>query len=465
MLTSLSEKRIWSFTPALILACVAISLLFVLHPRLGIRDVDGYAYIMGARSLHEGKGYRSLTGEAFNHWPPGYSLVLSVFSDSIHAAMLVNYLSFGVAVGLLYYLLRQSGWSWQAAGGFSTTLASGFFRLLANQAHADILTYALFFAAICVSQWRKSRMLPSLTWACLIPVKLIAVVFLPAALVADRIAFRQGWKNLLRLYIPGVVASVTVIASILFFNYVTIGTWIPSSDKHTSLKMLISGTRGFLYSIPREFLFNWHGSAMAPFPRIAFPAVVLLAATCVFSLRPAAECKWFTVYGVSCLVCSGLLLCVRWYDPFVRLVGYGLIILFLGFRPKRWANPIWLLYGFLSLAIAGVNATTVNSLGCNDPRYADLAVQVRSHYRASEIVATNSFHLLDLHANIPSVPLTDYGDTAQYETFLWITLPSFDPGASPVTAIAHPGQDWCEQRQFAGGILFSRCKHSGGQAR
>src|SRR6266576_3067063 len=125
MLTSLSEKRIWSFTPALILACVAISLLFVLHPRLGVRDEDGYAYIMGARSLHEGNGYRSLTGEAFNHWPPGYSLLLSVFPDGIAAATVINYLSFGAAVGLLYYLLRQSGWSWQAAGGFAIVLASG----------------------------------------------------------------------------------------------------------------------------------------------------------------------------------------------------------------------------------------------------------------------------------------------------------------------------------------------------
>src|SRR5205807_2276833 len=113
-------------------------------------------------------------------------------------------------------------------------------------------------------------------------------------------------------------------------------------------------------------------------------------------------------------------------------VGYGLIILFLGFRPQRWANSLWLLYGCMSLAIAGVNAVTVNSLGVNDPRYADLAAQVRSELSGSKVVATNSFHLLDLHSNIPSVPVTDYGDAAQYETFLWVTLPSFDPGASPV---------------------------------
>jgi hypothetical protein len=465
MLTSTSEKHVPSAVTAGLLSCAATAFLFVLHPRLGVRDVDAYAYIMGARSLHEGNGYRGLTGEAFNHWPPGYSLLLSVFPDSMTAAMIINYLSFGLAVGFLYYLLRQSGWTWQAAGGFSLVLASGFFRLLANTPHADIFTYALFLASICaVTQWRQSRLLPSLTWALLIPVKLIAVVFLPPALFADSITSRHDWKNILRTYLPGLVASSVAIAGILFFNYLTIRTWIPPSHAHTSLEMLFSGAGIFIISIPREFLFNWHGSVTSPLPRIAFPACMLLAAICLLSLRPAAEGKWFRVYGALYFVCSGLLLLVRWYDPYVRLVGYGLIILLLGFRPRRWADPIWLSYGFMSLAVGAVNAVTVNSLGSNDPRYADLAAQVRSYYEDSKIVATNSFHLLDLHANIPSVPVTDYANAAQYETFLWVTLPSFDPGSSSVTTIAHPGEDWCEQKQLVGGILFSRCKHSGGQA-
>jgi hypothetical protein len=123
MVTNFSEKRIPLFSAALLLSCLAISLLFVLHPRLGIRDVDGYAYIMGARSLHQGNGYRSLTDEAFNHWPPGYSLVLSLFSDSIRAAILVNYFSFGVAAGTgllspsaVWLELASSRWFFYRAG-------------------------------------------------------------------------------------------------------------------------------------------------------------------------------------------------------------------------------------------------------------------------------------------------------------------------------------------------------------
>lgn len=465
MLTSRPEQHMSSAIAPVLLACLAAAVLFVWHPRISVLDEDGYAYIMGARSLHEGNGYRGLTGEAFNHWPPGYSLLLSVFPNAISAAMVINYLSFGVAVGSLYYLLRHSGWTWQAAGGLSAALAAGFFRSLANIVHADIFSYALFLVAICaVTMWRQSRLLPSLAWAFLIPIKFIAVVFLPPALLADRIASIRNWRGVVRWYLPGLLACSAGIASILIFNYVTIRTWIPRSHEYTSLKMLFAGARTFLISIPREFLFGWHGSVTAPFPHIAFPACLILAAVCLISLRPAPDGKWFVVYGVLCLVCSGLLLGVRWFEPSVRLVGYGLIVLFLGFRPRRWANPIWLLYGFISLAIACVNAVTVNSLGSNDPRYAELAAQVRPYHEGAKIVATNSFHLLDLHANIPSVPVTDYGNAAPYDSFLWVTLPSFDPGASPVTTIERPGPDWCEKKKFVGGILFSRCKDAGLQA-
>jgi hypothetical protein len=142
------------------------------------------------------------------------------------------------------------------------------------------------------------------------------------------------------------------------------------------------------------------------------------------------------------------------------LLGYGLIVLFLGFRPQRWANPIWLLYGFASLAVGVVNATTVNSLASMDPRYAALATQVREKYEGSKIIATNSFRLVDLHANIPSVPVSDYDEASKYQLFLWVTLPNYDPASSAVITMARPGQGWCEENQFVGAIMFARCAHS-----
>ena len=291
-----------------LLFCFSVLFMFLLHPRLGIRDVDGYAYIMGARSLHQMTGYRSLTGEAFNDWPPGYSLLLSVFRDPVPAALVLNYLSFGATIGLLYYLLRRLGWTWQAGLGFSVTLASGFFRLLANTAHADMLTYALFFAAICFAIQGPARTLPALIWAFLVPVKLIAVVFLPSAVAADSIAARQDWKSLLRSYIPAVIATAIGIGSILAFNALTVRTW--DLHEESSLKVLASGAKSFIISIPRTFLFNWHGSVTAPFPLIAFPVCMLLAAICLCSLRPTPDGKWLRIlWGIMPRMLWALALC------------------------------------------------------------------------------------------------------------------------------------------------------------
>ena len=229
---------------AILLFCFSLTFIFSLHPLLGVRDVDGYAYIMGARSLHREAGYRSLTGEPFNHWPPGYSLLLSPFADPVRAALILNYLSFGAVIGLLYYLLRRLGWTWQAGLGFSVTLASGFFRLLANQAHPDVLTYALFLAAILLALWRPARTLPALVWAFLVPIKLIAVIFFPPALVADKILrMRQDWKSLLRSYMPAGIATAISIGGILVFNVLTVGAGIPTSLKKSSLKVFASAPK------------------------------------------------------------------------------------------------------------------------------------------------------------------------------------------------------------------------------
>jgi hypothetical protein len=140
----------------------------------------------------------------------------------------------------------------------------------------------------------------------------------------------------------------------------------------------------------------------------------------------------------------------------MRLLGYGVIVMLLGFRPKSWANPIWLFYGLLSLAVAAVNARPVNSLGCNDPRYVALAAAVRPYVPLGDTIATNSFYLLDLHAGIPSDPVT-YADAARYKRFLWVTLPNFDPDVSAVAPMPHPGPEWCESRRFPGAVLFDRC--------
>jgi len=447
-----------AIVPALLLFCVATALIFLLYPQLAVRDADGFAYIIGARSLHDGHGYRSLIGEPLNHWPPGYSLILSPFQDSILAAKILNYCSFGATIGLLYFLLRRSSWSWQSSLGLTLVLGSGFFRLLANSAHADILTYALFLAGLlAILEFRERRLFPAVIWALLIPVKLIAVVFLPPALAADFFVCRRNAFELLRTYAPGVFVSIAAVLSVLIFDIATTQTWISPSHEEPSLANLVSELRSFVVSIPREFFFSWHGSIAETVPSVAFLSCMVFAAISLFSLRPAPELRWLLAYGVFCLLCCALLLGVRSYIPTVRLVGYGLIVLLLAFRPLKRANSVWLLYGFASLGIGVANALTVDSLGSMDPRYAELAAQVSGYAKSEEPVATNSFYILDLNANVPSVPIKNLGEATNYSQLLWITLPNYDPGSATISPLPHPNSEWCEQKQFTGAILFRRC--------
>jgi hypothetical protein len=441
----------------ILLFYISLLFIFLLHPRLGIRDVDGYAYIMGARSIHSGRGYYSLIGEPFNTWPPGYSLLLSLFRDPASASLIINYLAFGAAISLLYYLARRLGWTWQAAIGFSVALASGFFQWLASMAHADMLTYALFLFAICCVISGPARALPGLIWPLLIPVKLIAIVFLPASIVADWTT-KEDWKRLLPSYVTATTATAMSVAGLLAFNFLTTKTWTGEGHSSSSFTVLASSVQSFIASVFRSFLFSWYGTIMAPFPMIAFVVCTLLAAICLISLRPTQEGKWCRMYGIGFLVFASLLLCVRSFDFTTRLVGYGLIILIIGFRPAKWANKIWILYGLVSLLIGIINGMITNSLGSNDLRYGALVAELRSYYLGSDIVATNSFHILDLYANIPSMPVANYADADAYGKFFWVTLPQFDAIATSVWPMPRPGKGWCEEKEFFGGVLFARCK-------
>jgi hypothetical protein len=246
------------------------------------------------------------------------------------------------------------------------------------------------------------------------------------------------------------------IGSILAFNVLIVRTWIPASHGASSLTVLASGAKSLIISIPRSFLFGWHGSVTATFPRIAFPVCMLLAAICLCSLRPHQQVGGLESTGHMSRM-LGAPACVRSYDPSARLRGYGLIALVMGFRPMKWANGVWMLYALVSFVFGVVNGIFVNSLGSDDPRCAELAAEFRSYYIGSEIVATNSFHILNIHANIPSIPVNDYAEADHYHKFFWVTLPQFDAIATSVTGMPHPGKEWCEDTSFSGGVLFTRC--------
>ena len=103
------------------LAVSASVIIWWLHPRIGVRDGDAFAYITGAMSLRAHQGYVDLSGHALNHWPPGYSWWLSQFSQPLLAAQMVNYFTFGLAVAALFWNARGARWTVETAVALGLT--------------------------------------------------------------------------------------------------------------------------------------------------------------------------------------------------------------------------------------------------------------------------------------------------------------------------------------------------------
>jgi hypothetical protein len=453
----LAAKPADGIAVATMLGCLSILFLSFLHPRIGIRDWDGWSYLIGAMSLHKGNGYRDPEGNPLNRWPIGYSFVLSLFSDPVRGAQVVNYLSYGVAIAFLYLLLRRRGWTWQSALGLTVTLGAGFFRLLATMVHADILTYAVFFAALFFVTHGGGRSLPGSAWAGLFAFKFIAILFLPPAIVADWLTLRLRPGALVRRYLPAVLATAAAVVFILVFDFLTERSLIPAGHESLTLENLARAGRSFVLNSFRAFIFDWYGSVRTPFGTGAFAICLILIALCLASLRAKAQGRWLRVYGVTWLVCAALLLLVRWYETSPRLVGYGMIALILGFNPTKRANWLWMMLGTASLLTGLVNGMTVNSSGGNDGRYAAVAKQLRDYYRGEDVIATNSTVFIYADAKVAEVDDPVLAQTQDFRKFLWVTLPQYDGVQEMVAASPRPGRGWCEERRFTGAVLFARC--------
>ncbi len=103
----------WAFFAALaLLSVIGVGVLFYATPQgLGLND-DSIAYVAGARSLLEGRGYREIwivSAGPVTHFPPGFPSALAFTSlvtgiDPLRAARLLNGLLFGFNTFLMGWL-------------------------------------------------------------------------------------------------------------------------------------------------------------------------------------------------------------------------------------------------------------------------------------------------------------------------------------------------------------------------
>jgi Dolichyl-phosphate-mannose-protein mannosyltransferase len=441
---------------------------FILQPRIGVRDEDAYSYIVGAYSIQAGMGYCDLSGSPLNHWPPGYSLILSLFPSPMQGALFLNYLSFGVAVVLIYQIARNSKkWTELSALGLALALGFIFLRRHASNAAPDILTYALFLFALFLYYKDSSRlrMISYLIWGLLIPIKLIAVVFIPAALLARYVGKPMTFIRAERfeLFIAFVSWSFFLVITLLF-NFLTIRHALPNSHTPhaTNGDSLLYIASLFLMNIPRTFLSNWYGSIGTMSALIPFCAVLLVALVCLFTLR--FHSRDLAKHAILLFLLCCLPQFVTQQVGGIRLAGYGLIVLFFALYPAGGWYKMWALYGLLGVALSVLNALTQNSLGANDPRYEKLAHESLQVGPFPGKVHTNSFHVLDIHTKVATEHVDSAEQLSEAEYFFWVSLPKYDAIAGTVSPVEMPGEGWCEVASVTGAKLFRRCTQTNGPA-
>ena len=442
-----------------VLFAVVVSAAFWMQPRISVSDSDACAYTEGASSIQDGHGYRDANGNQLNHWPPGYSWLLSLFPHPLEAAVVINYMSLGLAVVFVSLLTQNAGWCPLASSSAALAFGFGFLRSIAIFAKPDIFTYALFLVGMqCLTvenDWWRT--VGACIWSALVPVKLIAVVFVPALLLVDCFVMRGGRRSLRPLHCAIIVGVWSVaVAVVVGFNYHTMRVILPATHEPGSFHTCVYETVQFCVTFFRAFLANWYGSlrkfqALAP-----FVLTLLSALVCLITLRPYPEGKRYACLGIAMLGMTWALEMARHFSGGSRLTGYGLLLVLLAFRPAAGAGKYWLTYACFTLLLTLANVLTTNSLGVNDPRYAYVAQEVVAAPVPPEPLFTNSYHVLDVHARRPSLEVDRLEDVPPGAVFLWITLPSYDAIQPTVWRVEEPPAEWRVIAKWKDAVLYRK---------
>ena len=442
-----------------ILFAVMVGGAFWMQPRISVSDSDACAYTEGACSMQDGRGYVDARGYRLNHWPPGYSWLLSLFPDPLRGALVINYLALGVAVAFIYLLTQNAGWRPLASSGAALALGFGFFRSIAIFAKPDILAYALFLVGMrCLGgENNRWRTLGGCLWSALIPVKLMAVVFAPALVLVDCIVLRDSRKSLRPLHCALIVGIWSMaVAVVVGFNYHTMGVALPATHEAGNFRTCVSETVQFCVTFFRSFLANWYGSVWKIRALVPFALTVLSALACLITLRPYPEGKRYAWLGITMLGMTWALEMVRHFSGDSRLTGYGLLLVLLAFRPAASSGKYWLTYAGLTILLTLTNVFTTNSLGVNDPRYAHVAQEFAAAHVSPELLYTNSYRVLDVHARLPSIAVDRLEDVPPGAIFLRIVLPSYDAIQRTTWTIEEPPADWQTIARWKDAILYRR---------
>jgi hypothetical protein len=437
-------------------ATIAITLL---QPAISINDCDAQAYIMGANSIHNGAGYVDTTGHPLNHWPPGYSLMLAVSSHPKTAALAINYISFGLVLALLYTLAVQFEWPRLQALAMAVAIGFGFLYHLAVEAKPDVFTYAVFLLGVKLhfsGEWRW-RVLGSLFLSALIPIKLIATAFVPGLFLAELYQMRGAlWVMRRTEWLAGGCFWLLFTIGVVLFNRLTVDVAIPATHAHATVVDVFREVGRFIIDSLRGGVACWYGSIRAPIVFVPFAMVLAvgLASLAVLKASPdGAAIRWA---GMGVLGVSWVLECVRQFFAGPRLMAYGVLLLLLGFRPRKNVGWLWPVYGVTTLALTMYNCFSTVQLGINHPEYRRVADSASRHIPRGKLVFTNANRLLDVQEKIPSQTVTNLEGLPEGAYYLAVTLPNYDAIDHPIGDACRLDKSWKTISSFEGGVLYQK---------
>jgi hypothetical protein len=345
-----------------------------------------------------------------------------------------------------------------ASYSLALVLGLGFFRDLAKFAKPDILNYAIFLlgARCVVDDDDTRRTLGGCLWAVLTPLKLVAVVFVPAMLATDYFLSTERRRLSLRRYAIIVAIWASALVGTLAFNYLTIGALTVPVINTDLPHRLLNGFGEFGYFFFRAFLANWYGSIRSWQAYLPFFLVLIIALVCLSTIRLSRSGGRYLYLGGAIFSLSWLLLIVSHFDTDPRIMGYGPFVMLLAMRPIAGAERYWLAYAGGTALLAFANSFSTNSLGANDPRYASLGREIASMSLPQGEIVSNSEHLLDLHARVRTQPVHSLADVPAGALVIRVNLPSFDAVSEMTWPIEEPPTDWTVIAKWPDATLYRR---------
>lgn len=448
--------------PAAWIFIAAVLVQWLLHRRASVTDCDAESYIQGARSLAAGLGYVSAGHTPLNHWPFGYSCLLSLWSDPLTASFVVNLLSHGLATVLLWALARREGWSKGHSLALAAIASFGFFSGLSRAAKPDILTYALFLGGVLM--YRRdtfvARTSACLLFCALIPVKMIATTFAPGFLLAE--VFTLGFKQFLALrWRESLLAALfwaAAVGGLGWYNMHTLHEATPSSHEVASLRTFSEEVARFGTDFFRCGLATWYGTIRPPAYLAAFVITAGLGLACLFTLRRAVNGRAVFRAGAGILVVSFGLECYRMFFASPRLMGYGMILMLVGMVPRRSSLPLWVAYTAAVLLQSIYLTLAVGDYGINHAAYQHASVEAAANLPHDARIFTNGRALLDVHHGIATEPADDLSKAPAGSWYWELDLPNYDAVMTNVRSPAALDDTWALRARLSHGAIYQKVR-------